>query len=110
VGDLGGTISFDNSSNNNTTNRNYAASSDSSESSNTNECFGTPGYMSPELENSQEYSYNTDCWSTGCVLYELVTFDKLSSKYNKTDLTQTQINSLINNLTSVDVFKFLLKK
>ena len=33
--------------------------------------FGTESYMSPEMLNFQDYSFPTDIWSLGCVLYEL---------------------------------------
>ncbi|CAE7471004.1 NEK4 [Symbiodinium natans] len=34
--------------------------------------IGTPFYMSPELINSHPYSYKSDVWGLGCVLYEVV--------------------------------------
>eukprot|EP00913_Durusdinium_trenchii_P010063 g9443.t1 len=34
--------------------------------------IGTPFYMSPELINSHPYSYKSDVWGLGCVLYEIV--------------------------------------
>jgi NIMA (never in mitosis gene a)-related kinase 1/4/5 len=33
---------------------------------------GTPYYMSPEVCESKPYSYASDVWSLGCVLYEIV--------------------------------------
>lgn len=33
---------------------------------------GTPYYMSPEVCESKPYSYASDVWSLGCVLYEMV--------------------------------------
>ena len=33
--------------------------------------FGTVYYMSPEMFYSDDYSFPTDIWSLGCVLYEL---------------------------------------
>jgi NIMA (never in mitosis gene a)-related kinase 1/4/5 len=32
---------------------------------------GTPYYLSPEACQSQPYTYKSDIWSVGCVLYEL---------------------------------------
>lgn len=32
---------------------------------------GTPYYLSPEIINSQPYSFATDIWSIGVILYEL---------------------------------------
>ena len=37
---------------------------------------GTPYYMSPEVFLCKPYSYKSDCWSLGCVLYELVTLQR----------------------------------
>jgi len=34
--------------------------------------IGTPFYMSPEIINSHPYSYKSDVWGLGCVLYEIV--------------------------------------
>ena len=34
---------------------------------------GTPYYCSPEIWKDQPYSYNSDIWSIGCVLYEMCT-------------------------------------
>ena len=33
--------------------------------------LGTVSYMSPEMLNLDDYSFSTDIWSLGCVLYEL---------------------------------------
>ena len=37
---------------------------------------GTPYSMSPEVCQSQPYSYASDVWALGCVLYELLTLTK----------------------------------
>ena len=34
---------------------------------------GTPYYMSPEVCESKPYTYASDVWALGCILYELCT-------------------------------------
>lgn len=36
---------------------------------------GTPYYMSPEVCESKPYTFKSDVWSLGCVLYELCTLE-----------------------------------
>jgi len=36
-----------------------------------NTCIGTPYYMSPELFKYKPYSYKSDVWALGCVMYEI---------------------------------------
>ena len=38
-----------------------------------NSVVGTPYYLSPEACESQPYTYKSDIWALGCVLYELCT-------------------------------------
>ena len=38
-------------------------------------CCGTMLYMAPELINAEKYNYKADCWSLGCIIYELCTFN-----------------------------------
>ena len=35
--------------------------------------MGTPYYMSPEVCESKPYSYSSNVWALGCILYELCT-------------------------------------
>lgn len=38
-----------------------------------NTVVGTPYYMSPEVCENKPYTYKSDVWALGCVLYELCT-------------------------------------
>lgn len=35
--------------------------------------IGTPYYMSPEIYDNKPYSYKSDSWALGCILYEMAT-------------------------------------
>ncbi|KJP87895.1 serine/threonine protein kinase [Plasmodium fragile] len=39
-----------------------------------NTLIGTPYYLSPELCKDKKYSWPSDVWATGCLIYELATF------------------------------------
>ena len=43
---------------------------------------GTPYYMSPEVCQSKAYSYTSDVWALGCILYELCTLKHAFSSEN----------------------------
>jgi NIMA (never in mitosis gene a)-related kinase 8 len=49
---------------------------------------GTVAYMSPELANERGYTFTTDIWSAGCVLYEMLTLKKA---YNTHEVKQLKI-------------------
>lgn len=38
--------------------------------------LGTPYFLSPEICSGEKYSFKTDIWMIGCVLYELTTLKK----------------------------------
>lgn len=67
---------------------------------------GSVKYMSPEVKKGDFYSYNTDCWSIGCVLYELTTLSRFHDKEIKTN---EGIQKEINDLDTLFEFKELLK-
>ena len=70
---------------------------------------GTVSYMSPEVIIHRPYSYNTDCWSIGCVLYELITLDKHFSKMGGISKDE-KIQEDIQNLETLEEFKILLRR
>ena len=43
---------------------------------------GTPYYMSPEVCQSKPYTYTSDVWALGCILYELCTLKHAFSGEN----------------------------
>ena len=73
-------------------------------------CIGTFIYMSPEMRNETEgnsrYSYNTDCWSAGCILYELISLEIFWKSETKND---QDVISRISNLDTSD-YKNVLEK
>ena len=36
--------------------------------------IGTPHYMPPELWQNKKYTFSSDLWALGCLLYELMTY------------------------------------
>lgn len=58
---------------------------------------GTPLYMAPEVISNKGYSFESDIWSLGCVLYEMVT---LKSPF-KTTVT-TNLMDLFNNINKAE--------
>ena len=75
-------------------------------------------YMSPEMKAGDTYSFKTDNWSAGCVLFEVIIKTPLSSVIDLKDLNepevditriQSQIISAINNIKN-EKFEILLSK
>lgn len=40
------------------------------------QCVGTPYYMSPELCQGVKYSFKSDIWAMGCVIFEVLTLTR----------------------------------
>lgn len=53
---------------------------------------GTPYYVSPEIASGLDYDYNSDIWSLGVVLYEVITGMKPFDKPNPSELYASIIN------------------
>ncbi|XP_012823574.1 serine/threonine-protein kinase Nek9 isoform X2 [Xenopus tropicalis] len=58
----------------------------SSEYSMAETCVGTLYYMSPELCQGVKYSFKSDIWAVGCVLYELLTLTRTFDATNPLNL------------------------
>ena len=73
--------------------------------------IGTPEYQSPQIIGYQNYGYETDWWSFGTLLYELVIgippfFDMDKSKMYQ-NIMNKQVKFPSNNIVS-DSFKDLI--
>jgi len=59
---------------------------------------GTPYYISPEIVEGQPYSFKTDIWSLGVILYEMIAlkppFDGNSLPYLAMRIVQGKYNPL----------------
>ena len=51
-------------------------------------CIGTPYYMSPEIFQNKPYSYKSDVWALGCVLYEMTTLSHAFDEKSLNGLAQ----------------------
>ena len=59
---------------------------------------GTPYYMSPEQVHEKQYDEKTDIWSTGCVIYELVSLLPPFTAKNHLALAQKIIGGSIDRI------------
>ncbi len=87
-----------------------------------NTIVGTPFYMSPEILNEKEYNKNTDIWSLGIILYELVygthpfkycsNLEDLKDTLNQTDIIYLPYNKKRVALSNecIELMKALLNK
>ena len=72
---------------------------------------GTPYYASPEVWNDKPYSYKSDLWSIGCVIYELCA---LKPPFKGKDLDELYINvckgkvERINKVYSDNLWKMIM--
>eukprot|EP00438_Fugacium_kawagutii_P019326 Skav202377 [mRNA] locus=scaffold1406:206375:207886:+ [translate_table: standard] len=72
---------------------------------NTHDCartyVGTPFYCSPEICKEQPYSYKSDIWSLGCVLYEMATLRHAFNAYSMRHLLNKILGSVPPDLPAV---------
>ncbi|RNA10655.1 serine threonine- kinase Nek9 [Brachionus plicatilis] len=59
---------------------------------------GTPFYLSPEIVEGKKYSYKSDIWALGCVVYEMMTLSRVFDATNQLKLalkiSQCNINDI----------------
>jgi serine/threonine protein kinase len=60
--------------------------------------------MSPEVLNNDVHSFNTDIWSAGCILYELITLERY---YENTSGLSMDVS--FGSLNTNNIFKELLQ-
>ena len=73
--------------------------------------IGTPYYCSPEIWQNKPYSYKSDLWSIGCIIYELCTLNPPFKGKNFDDLSYNICNrkiERINKIYSDDLWKIIL--
>jgi serine/threonine protein kinase len=55
--------------------------------------------MSPELVKNERYSFKSDIWSVGCILFELATFQRPFVGENIFDIFDSIVNDEIPSIT-----------
>lgn len=77
---------------------------------------GTPYYMSPEICQNQPYSFKSDVWSLGCVLYELCSLEHAFRSTNLLNLVYKIVHDEPDPIPAqyssdlVDLIHLLLRK
>lgn len=77
--------------------------------------IGTPYFMCPEQCDYKKYNYKCDIWALGCILYELITFEKpfaahdLSLLNYKISIGKYKEISNVYSDPNIDVFKKIIK-
>jgi serine/threonine protein kinase len=70
----------------------------------TSSCYpGTANYMSPEIiKQDRDYTNKIDVWALGCVLYELITLQKLFDGTNEFDIKMKIMSGELNFSSDID--------
>ena len=85
----------------------FSRSIDDDDSSMISTYAGTYKYTSPEIRNGQKYSFKTDVWSLGCIVYEIIT---LTSLYELIELNGCDLDRLIESLNTTDTLRPLIQQ
>jgi serine/threonine protein kinase len=79
--------------------------------------IGTPYYMSPEVCSNQPYSFESDMWAVGCIVYEMCTLKRAFHSNNLLGLvfkivqeTYEDIPGIYSNTLRTDIVRSLLSK
>ena len=65
-----------------------------------NSQIGTPTYSSPEVWNAQPYSYKSDLWSVGCIIYEMCSLRQPFKGKNMEELCDNICNGKLEKISS----------
>ena len=71
---------------------------------------GTPYYLSPELIENHSYSFESDIWSLGCIVYEMAMLKSPFDLGSEGSLAQVAQNILSLRYPPIDIYSDLLKQ
>jgi serine/threonine protein kinase len=74
-----------------------------------NSLKGTIKYMSPEMISAKPYDFKTDIWSTGVIIYELITLEYPFKGNSLYELVQSILMDVIPNMNTSKLLKNLVK-